>query len=152
MGFNDYNNDFLSYQGTISRKNYAINMLILAALYIVISLVRFDVLLQFITFKFLYWILMFMVGLVKFVILMSALSVVYRRFADISKFKTYNFNINMKRLFVFLFVLPVLYLFCIRYFLDFMPFLINILDLVTFFVLMPLGLITALVLCFIKGN
>ncbi|MCD7740128.1 MAG: hypothetical protein LUH11_02135, partial [Candidatus Gastranaerophilales bacterium] len=79
------NNEFFSYQGCISRKNYLVNMLILAALYFCISLVKFENFLPFITYKFLFYILMFFVSLFKFIILMSAISVIYRRISDFSR-------------------------------------------------------------------
>ncbi len=152
MAYKEYNNDFFSYQGSISRKNYFINMLILAALYIGLYFVKFENFEPYIPYKMIFSILIFMVSLFKFVILMSGLSVIYRRIADFSTGKTYNFNLLMKRLFIFLFVFPILYLFCIRYFIDIIPVLTNILDLITIFILIPAGIIAAVVFCFIKGN
>ncbi len=146
------NNDFFSYNGTISRKNYLINMLILIALYVGCSFIRFENFEPFIPVKFLFSVLLFMVGLFKFVILMSALSVIYRRIADFSRSKSYNFIINMKRIFVFIFIFPVLYLFCLRYFFDIIPFIINILDTFVIFVLIPLAFIASIIFCFIKGK
>lgn len=146
------NNDFFSYSGIITRKNYTINMVILAALFIGLTFIRFENLPGFSESKFLYPAVIFMAEFAKFVILMSSLSVIYRRLADISAFKSYNFNLITKRIFVFLFILPVLYLFCIRYFIDIIPPLRNILDMAVIFVLAPLSVIGALVLCFIKGK
>ncbi|MCD7780693.1 MAG: hypothetical protein LUH05_08505 [Candidatus Gastranaerophilales bacterium] len=146
------NNDFFSYNGTISRKNYLINMLILIALYVGCSFIRFENFEPFIPVKFLFSVLLFMVGLFKFVILMSALSVIYRRIADFSRSKSYNFIINMKRIFVFIFIFPVLYLFCLRYFFDIIPFIINILDTFVISVLIPLAFIASIIFCFIKGK
>ena len=136
MAQRESNNDFFSYQGTISRKNYIINMLILSAIYIGLSFIHFENFSDFIRYKILLTILIFMADLLKFVVLFSALSVIYRRIADFSVYKSYTFNLIMRRLFVFLYVLPVLYIFCIRYFLDIMPFLINILDIIIFFIVL----------------
>lgn len=146
------NNNFFSYNGYINRKNYAINMLILVALYVSVSFVNFESFFQYTNYKFLYTVLMFMVGFFKFVILMSAISVVYRRIADISKKRTEQFFMAMKRLFVLLIVLPALYVYCIRYFFDVVPILVYGLDILTFFGLIPAGIIMAIILCFIKGE
>lgn len=146
------NNDFFSYNGTINRKNYAINMFILIALYVVIYFVNFENFVLFTSQKYLLHILMFFVNLFKFVIVISAISVVYRRFADIATKKTENFKLTIKRIFTLLYVIPILHLYCIRYFLDVIPPLVSILDMITFFILLPLALITSIVLCFIKGN
>lgn len=152
MAQRESNNDFFSYQGTISRKNYIINMLILSAIYIGLSFIHFENFSDFIRYKILLTILIFMADLLKFVVLLSALSVIYRRIADFSVYKSYKFNLIMRRLFVFLYVLPVLYIFCIRYFLDIMPFLINILDIIVFFIVLPIAFISSVVFCFIKSN
>ena len=152
MAQRESNNDFFSYQGTISRKNYIINMLILSAIYIGLSFIHFENFSDFIRYKILLTILIFMADLLKFVVLFSALSVIYRRIADFSVYKSYTFNLIMRRLFVFLYVLPVLYIFCIRYFLDIMPFLINILDIIIFFIVLPIAFISSVILCFIKSN
>jgi len=145
------NNDFFSWNGTLDRKNYSINLFILTALYILLSLVRFDVILQFSKISLLNSIFYFLLEILKFLLMMSALSVVYRRIRDISYFKSLKFANNMKNMFIFVFVIPILYLFCLRYFLNF-PLITNILDLVVLFVLIPLELIFAVVLCFIKGK
>lgn len=146
------NNDFFSYNGTINRKNYAINMFILVVLYVVIYFVNFENFVLFTSQKYLLHILMFFVNLFKFVIVISAISVVYRRFADITTKRTENFKLTIKRIFTLLYVIPILHLYCIRYFLDVIPPLVSILDMITFFILLPLALITSIVLCFIKGN
>ncbi len=152
MAQRESNNDFFSYQGSISRKNYIINMLILSAIYIGLSFIHFENFSDFIRYKILLTILIFMADLLKFVVLLSALSVIYRRIADFSVYKSYKFNLIMRRVFVFLYVLPVLYIFCIRYFLDIMPFLINILDIIVFFIVLPIAFISSVVFCFIKSN
>ncbi len=146
------NNNYFSYQGRIKRKNYAINMGILTALFLVLSFIRFENLSQFITYKALYTILIFMVNLLKFVIIMSMISIVYRRFEDISYNKSYEFKQNMRRLYIFIFVLPIIYIFCIRYFIDIIPLIQNILDLAASLVFIPLEIITSLIITFIKGD
>ncbi len=152
MSYKDYNNDFFSYQGTISRKNYIINMLIITALFICINFVRFETFLPFIRPEFLYKILIFMVEFFKFVLLMSAISVIYRRIADFSNSKSNTFKENMKKLFSILFVFPFLYDFCIRYFIDFIPFLQHMLDIAVNIIIIPIGIIALIIFCFIKGN
>lgn len=152
MTYKQSNNDFFSYQGTINRKDYAINMLIVIALLIGISLVRFDSFAPYIRPEFLYKVLMFMVNLFQFVMLMSAISLVYRRIADFSILKSTTFVAWMKKIFFILFVFPVLYLFCFRFFIDIIPILQNIIDILVIFLLAPIGLITMIILVFIKGN
>lgn len=148
----NYNNDFFGWEGVISRKNYAINLFIVFALYIVLSLVNFQAFEPFIPIKFLLTVLVFMSEILKLVIVMCALSLIYRRIADFSGTKPYKFQMNMRRLFVFLYVVPALYLLCIRYFFNFMPLLIQIADLMVFLLLIPLALISSIVFCFIKSN
>ncbi len=152
MNNRESNNDFFSYQGTINRKDYIINMLILSAIFIGLHFIHFENFADFINYKFLLQVLIFMKNLLEFVILFSALSVIYRRIADFSLYKSYKFNLIMKRIFVLLYVLPVLYLFCIRYFLDIMPFLANILDTLVIFVIIPIAFITSIIFSFIKSN
>lgn len=151
MSYKESNKDFFSYQGTINRKDYTINMLIVIAILIGISLVRFDNFVPYIKPEFLYKILMFMVNLFQFVMLMSAISLVYRRIADFSILKSTTFIAWMKKIFFILFVFPVLYLFCFRFFIDIIPFLQNTIDILVIFFLAPLGIITTFVIAFIKG-
>ena len=87
MSQQESNNDFFSYQGTISRKNYIINMLILLAIFIGCSFVRLENFKQFITYEILYNILVFMLSMVKFVSIMAILSVIYRRISDFAEAK-----------------------------------------------------------------
>ena len=151
MTYKNYNNDFFAWNGSISRKNYAINSFIVLALYICLSFVNFQAFEQFITFKFLYTAIIFMAEILKLVLIMSFLSLVFRRISDFAGTKPYNFQLTMKRLFVFFYVVPTLYLLCIRSFFDFIPFIINIMDIITFFVLIPCALISAIIIAFIKG-
>lgn len=147
-----YNNDFFSYNGYINRKNYIINMLILIALYGAMMLVNFESFIQYTNQKFLLTVLLFLTGFFKFILIMSAISVIYRRIADISKSRSTAFSDVMKRLFILLIVFPVLYLYCIRYFLDFIPFLIYTLDFTTFYILIPVAVLTLITIAFIKGE
>ena len=147
----EYNNDFFGWEGTISRKNYTINLFIVCMMCIVLSFVNFQAFEPFIPFKFLLTIIVFMADLIRLVLVMCALSLVYRRIIDFSVTKTYQFQLNMKRLFVFLFVVPVLYILCIRSFLSFMPVFINILDILIGFIVIPLSIICSIVFCFIKA-
>lgn len=150
MSQQESNNDFFSYQGTISRKNYIINMLILLAIFVGVSFIRVENFAQFITYKFLYAVLVFMISMLKFVSVMAMLSVVYRRIADFTYFKTVAFQETMKKFFVIIFVCPVLYDYCLRFFIDIIPALQGILDFLTIFVLYPIAIISAIVLCFPK--
>ena len=152
MKNSEYNNEFFSYNGYINRKNYAINMLILLALYIATSLVNFKSFTQFTSYKFLQDILLFFVDFFKFVVMISTLSVIYRRIADISKKHSENFFENAKKVFALIFVFPILYIYCLQYFLDIIPVLTVFLNQVTIFVLTPLGIILAIILSFIKGE
>ncbi|HIS89568.1 TPA: hypothetical protein IAA87_09135 [Candidatus Avigastranaerophilus faecigallinarum] len=152
MSYQQSNKDFFSYQGTINRKDYTINMLIVIALSIGISLVRFDNFVPYIKPEFLYKILMFMVNLFQFVMLMSAISLIYRRIADFSILRSPKYIDYMKKTFFILFVFPILYLFCFRFFIDIVPFLQNIMDIFVIFFLAPLGVITAFLIAFIKGS
>lgn len=152
MAYKDYNNDFFSYQGTISRKNYIINMLILIASFIGLTFVRFEIFQPYIKFELIYKTLIFMAEFLKFVILMSAISVVYRRIADFSYSKSNNYKENMKKLFAILFVFPFLYDFCIRYFIDFIPYIQYIFDIIVNIALIPIGIISLIIFSFKKGN
>ena len=146
------NTDFFSYQGTINRKDYTINMLIVIAMLIGISLVRFDSFAPYIRPEFLYKVLMFMVNLFQFVMLMSAISLVYRRIADFSILKSTTFIVWMKKIFFILFVFPVLYLFCFRFFIDIIPIFQNFIDFFVIFILFPVSIIVSVILAFIKGH
>lgn len=152
MQSNEYNNDFLGYHGYINRKNYAINLLILFALFVATTLVNFEKLTQFTNYEFLKVVLTFVVDLFKFVIMISALSVVFRRIADISKKRPASFFENLKKAYGILYVFPIFYLYCFRYFLDIIPQLTTILNILTIMILLPLAIISTIILCFIKGE
>ncbi len=150
MSQQESNNDFFSYQGTISRKNYLINMLILILIVVGLSFIKLDSFEPFITYKFLYTVLVFMVSMLRFVAIMAILSVIYRRIADFSTNRPASFRLLMNRTFAILFVFPILYDFCIRFFIDIIPTLQNLLDIVTIFVLYPLAFIVAIIFGFMK--
>lgn len=152
MSYNESNNEFFSYQGTINRKDYVINIIIIIGLFIGISLVRFDSFQPYIKPEFLYKVLIFMVDLFQFVMLMCGISLVYRRIADFSLSKSGAFISKMQKLFALLFVFPVLYIFCFRFFINIIPIIQNILDILTIFILAPLGIISTIILAFIKGK
>ncbi len=148
---NNYNNNFFGYNGYINRKNYTINMLILFALYVSTLLVNFETFVQFTNYKFLLTILLFLVNFFQFIILISSISVIYRRIADISRSRSIDFFKNAKRIFATTFVFPILYFYCLRPFLSFMP-IIQLIDLITVLILLPFGIIILITLCFLKGN
>lgn len=152
MSYNETNTDFFSYTGTINRKNYAINMVILIALFTAASFIRAENFFEYTNKTFLLPILMFMISMFKFVLIFSALSVIYRRFSDISENKSERFKQNAKKIFVSIYIMPILYFLCIRYFFDLLPaVLINITDLIFVFVAIPLVILCTLTVTFIKG-
>ena len=146
-GNRNNNSDFLSYQGRISRKNYIINVLILSVLYVLINLVNFSAFTQFFSFEIFSTVLNFLVEFLKFVLIVSLISVVYRRINDFS-----NFDGLVKNIFVIFYFIPFLYLSFGHYMLDFMPAVLKILDLATFFILLPGALIATIVFAFIKSK
>ena len=150
----NYNNEFFGWQGTISRKDYIINLLIVFVLYIALTFLNFRIFEPYVPVKFLLTILEYLVEIFKIVLLMCGLSIIYRRITDFSGRKPYNFQLKMKRLFVFLYVIPTLYLLCIRYFFEmisvFIP-IIGFMDVVMLFIILPLSFISAIVFSFIKG-
>lgn len=150
MSKTESNNEFFSYNGTISRKNYVINLLILIGVLVGLNLIRFENFAPYIQIKFLYSAMIFMASFLEFVMLMSLLSVVYRRIADFSTSKSIKFQENMKKVFAIFFVFPAIYLYCIRYFIDFIPTIRSFLDIFTTFCLIPVGFIASIVFCFIK--
>ncbi len=151
MSYKDYNNNLFGYYGYINRKNYIINILILTLIFFGLSFIRFEIFQPYITYKFLYNTLIYIIDFIKFVAVISVLSVVYRRIADFSEGKSNKFKQNMKRIFGIFFLFPFFYIFC-RYFIDIIPIVTNILDTITIFVLIPSGIILAVIFSFIKGS
>jgi uncharacterized membrane protein YhaH (DUF805 family) len=150
MGYKEENNDFFGWYGTINRKNYTINILILVTLFILLSVTNYQTFVQYTNFKFVQFILDLVIELFKFIILISALSIVYRRIADFTLNKSQKFKSIMQKLFGIIFVAPILYLYCLKDFLNFIPILTYILNIITIYVLLPICLLSTLVLCFIK--
>ncbi len=147
MDNNEYNNDFLSYYGKIGRKNYIINLLILTAIYIVTLLINLEGLKQYITYDFLYTTLYFVIDLFKFMVIIAILSVIYRRIADIS-----NTDKRLITIFIILFLFPFFYLNWGYFLLNFIPPLVQILNVLTIYVILPLALVFSIVMAFIKSR
>ncbi len=147
MSYNESNNDFLSYEGRINRKNYVINMFILVFLYIGLFLINFNSFSEYIRFKILYTILIYTVELLRFVIIIAILSIIYRRISDFS-----SFSAGMKKVFVILYIFPFIYLNWGHYLLNFLPGLIYVLDLITLFILMPFAIISSIIFAFLKSK
>jgi len=152
MNGREYNNDFFGWDGFIARKNYAVNLLIVLGLFAGLSLINFNAFEPYIPFKFLLTALIFTADLLRLVLVMCALSLVYRRIADFTVYKSYKIQSAAKNIFIIVYVLPVLYILCARYFLSFAPAAVKILDLITFFVFIPSGLLCAVIFAFIKGK
>ena len=152
MSYKEVNNNFFGYEGTIGRKDYAINMLIVVSLYLILTFTNFQALAPYTKPEFLLHVLLFMVGLFKFVLVISSISMIYRRIADFSLNKGDKFKLITKRLFAFLYVLPILYFFGIKYFFDTFPSIIIFFDILTLFIILPLAIIFAFILCFVKSK
>ena len=146
MSYND-NTNFLSFEGKIGRKNYIINLLILISLFIGIFLIKFDNYIEFFRYKFLYTILIFTVDILKFAIIISILSVIYRRIADFSEVKN-----KMKSIFFIFYLFPVMYIYWGHYLLDFIPPLIYLLDLITYMIILPITLILTVIFSFLRSK
>ncbi len=142
------NNAFLSWEGTINRKDYVINMLILLTLFFGIFFIKFDVLAPQ---KVLNVILTYMVYFLQFIVLISILSVVYRRINDFSIGRSYKFKKTMNTIFGVLFLFPVLYFYVFAYFLSFLQAIIAILNILAFSAII-IGMIAAVVFAFIKSK
>lgn len=141
------NTNFLSFEGKIGRKNYIINLLILLLLLIGIFFIKFENYIEYFRYKFLYTILIFIVDILKFAIVISILSVVYRRIADFS-----TINKKMKYLFFIFYLFPVLYVYWGHYLLDFIPPLISLLDIITYIIIIPTAIIITIIFSFLKSK
>ena len=148
MSYKESNNSFFSWEGTINRKDYIINMLILTALFFVIKLVRFDIL---VPEKITHTILMFIVGFLQFVVVMSILSIVYRRIVDFSIGRSYKFRKIMKSIFVIFYVFPILYIYIIAGFISFIPLVSVFLGYLAILTAI-LGIISSIIFAFIKSK
>lgn len=144
----DSNSAFLSWEGTINRKDYAINMLILIALFVALYFVNFDVLAPQ---KILNTILLYLVSFLRFIILISLLSIVYRRINDFSTGRSFRFQNIMKYIFGIFFLFPVLYFYIFLFFISYIPFLSVFLNILAVYAVYG-AVIAAIVFCFIKSK
>ena len=146
---NFQNNNFFSYEGTINRKNYTINMLIIITLCACLQFVDFSFYFSFTKLTFLYGIFEFLVILFKYVLMFCAISVVYRRITDITCNSSAKTKDIAKKIFTCVYIVPLL-----LYFLGGILFqqgiIMNLIILVVFFLFLPISAITSILLCFIK--
>lgn len=147
MAYYESNNDFLSYEGRINRKNYIINMLILLALYICVAfLIKFESFSQYFSHEFFNTVLEFIVELFKFILIIAIMSLIYRRIADFS-----DFGDKYKKMFFILFFFPFLYINWGAYLLSFLPPLVYVLN-ISMIIILPIAIITAIVFAFLKSK
>lgn len=146
MNTKESNSSYLSFEGIINRKDYTINMLILLGIFIGVNLINFNYLQTFFRYEFLYTIFVFIVEMLKFIVMIAIISTVYRRISDFT-----DFNDNWKRIFFIFYFFPFLYLNWGNL-LNFIPFLIKVLDIVTLFIILPIAFISSIVFAFIKSK
>lgn len=147
MTYKDSNSSFFSWEGTISRKDYAINMAISVISVTALYFTRFSAL---VSQQILYNILMFLVQFLQFVLIMSILSLIYRRIADFELKFSHKIQTILRYLFFILCIFPVVYIFLLSYFLNFMPIITSILGILSIFAAL-LGIIYAIIIGFIKS-
>ena len=143
----EYNSDFLSFEGRISRKDYIINMLILVALFVLLTFTNFNSLLQYSSSQLVNIIVIFVIGIIKFTIVASIISIVYRRISDIS-----NFSKKMKNFFIIFYFVPFVYLGFARELIDFLPIIIFLLDRIIIFIHIPIATVSAIIFSFLKSK
>ena len=148
MSYNKSNSAFLSWEGTINRKDYVINMLILLTLALGMNFININVLAPE---KITNTILSFLIQFLQFIFVISVLSVVYRRITDFSSGRTYKFKKTFYYLFIALFVFPVLYFYVFAYFLNFIPYLTTILGIYSL-VAITFAFILSIIFCFLKAK
>ena len=148
MAYKESNSAFLSWEGTISRKDYAINMLIAVVSLIALYFTNFSVL---VPQKFLYDIIVFLVQFLQFILIISVLSLIYRRIEDFSR----RFTIKIQRIFKYLFYIlclfPIIYIFVLNYLLNIIPIItviLNISSLIAGF----LGILFSIIVGLIKSE
>lgn len=146
MNTKESNSSYLSFEGIINRKDYTINMLILLGIFIGVNLINFNYLQTFFRYEFLYTIFVFIVEMLKFIVMIAIISTVYRRISDFT-----DFNDNWKRIFFIFYFFPFLYLNWGNL-LNFIPFLIKVLDIVTLFIILPVAFISSIIFAFIKSK
>ena len=146
---NFQNNNFFGYEGTINRKNYIINMLIIITLCACLHFVDFSFYFSFTKLTFLYGIFEFLISLFKYVLMFCAISVIYRRMTDISFNSSSKTKSIVKKIFTFVYIVPLL-----LYFLGGIVFqqglIMQFIILTVFFFFLPISVITSFTLCFIK--
>ena len=126
-------------------------MLILLAIFVGINFIHWERFEQFITYKLLYTALVYTIQIIQFISLMAIISVIYRRIADFSKNKPNAFKKNMEKLFIILFVIPLLYTVCSGIFIDIIPItLTNIINFTIIFILFPIQMLVSIAFCFPK--
>ena len=148
--YNQENNNFFGYYGYIGRKNYIINSVILAVMFVVLHFVNFPSLMQYSNMSFLNYVLEFIIGCFKFITIFSFISLAYRRLEHITAGKSNNLALILKRIYGILYVYPIL-AYCLGPFLDFIPGL-NIAMLWSIIIILPFTLLFTIVISFIKGN
>ena len=146
MNMKESNSNYLSFEGSISRKDYSINMLILCGIFIGVNLINFKTLQPLFNFEFLFSVFIFIIEMLKFIVLIAIISTIYRRIADFTEFDD-----KWKKIFFIFYFFPFLYLNWGNL-LNFIPVLIKILDLVTLFLLLPIALLSSIVFAFIKSK
>ena len=139
------NNAFFSFEGTISRKDYCINSLILIFILLGLNFINFNHLFKFLNENFLYSIIMYIVFLFKFIAIICLISVIYRRISDFS-----NSTENTKRIFGILYIFPVFYYYWGNYITNIFPILKNILDIMVYLIIIPTAFIATIIFAFLK--
>lgn len=139
-----YNNNFLSYEGKIDRKNYAINMSIIIALACLLFYTDFSVIFRYSRIPLLYDVFTFMLGFASLIMFCCVLSIVYRRITDISDNRSEKFKKIMTTLYAIFLCIPFAY-----YFLEG---IINspLINMIIYFGLYPLSLIFCIITGFVK--
>lgn len=142
----EYNNNFLSYDGKINRKNYAINMAILSVLGLLLSISDFSALFEYSRIPILFTVFNFMTDIGFFLICGCILSVTYRRINDISENRTKKFKDTMMTLYTIFLCVPFIYLF--------LGDILNIavLHLIIYGFICPLSLIFCIIIGVIKSK
>jgi uncharacterized membrane protein YhaH (DUF805 family) len=147
------NSIFFSYEGSIGRKNYIINLLILFFLYIGLTLIRVDVLTSKTNIKIIGIILWFLVEMLKFIAIMSSYTLVYRRIKDICINRSIKFCSIIKKIYIIVYIIPLFIYFCAPIILDIYPNILNTVNLVLLFIITPITIISSIILGVIKrGN
>lgn len=143
---NNYNSDFFSYYGKINRKNYIINLLILSALFLLLSITDFTIFTKFSS-EILTTTVFSILDFLRFVIIAAILSVIYRRIADFS-----NHNKKLKTFFVIFYLTPFIFYYLGNFLFDFSSSLLVILNTIILNIIFPISIIAAIVFAFLKSK